>query len=127
MNRLKTMITLAVLALWLPATNHCRLELIPALEFLACCVHEDAAPHEDADCETDGCATVEEGFYKSEDLRITLVAPDFLLFADVLPAAKELSPPYIAVVPTTAPPEISKVWQFSFRAAAPPRAPSLPS
>jgi hypothetical protein len=125
MNRLKTMITLAVLALWLPATNHCRLELIPALEFLACCVHENAAPHEDKDCETDGCATVEEGFYKSDDLRITPVAPDFLLSAHALTLAVASSHPFYTALPTTAPPELSKVWQFSFRAAAPPRAPSL--
>ncbi len=129
MNRLKTLITLAVLALWLPATNHCRLELIPALQqFLTCCVHEDAtAPHEDADCETDNCEAVENGLYKTEWNHVTVAAP-LLILVDVPELALEAQTVARSVDPARSaapPPELSRVWQFSFRAAAPPRAPSL--
>ena len=60
---LKTMTVLALLGLWLAATNHCRLELVPGLSFLVCCPHDDAAPHQDDDCDTDDCAQVEHGLY----------------------------------------------------------------
>lgn len=130
MNRLKTLIALAVLALWLPATNHCRLELIPALQqFLTCCVHEDSsAPHEDSDCETDNCEAVEHGLYKTEKSQVTAPAPLLLLVVDVpelAPAERTVARPVDLARPAAPPPELSRVWQFSFRAAAPPRAPSL--
>lgn len=127
MNWLKSLVALAVLAVWLPASNHCRLEVLPLLEFLACCPHEESAPHEDADCETDGCETVENGFYKTEDAPHAPAAPEQTHLADALPAVVAPAEFPATVLAGPAPPELSRVWQFSFRAAAPPRAPSLAS
>ena len=124
---------MAVLAFWLPVTNHCRLELIPGLEFIACCAHseeEQSSAHHENECAEDLCAQVEEGLYKTESSRVIVEAP---AAGDLgfLPVPLELSPsPEQACSLSrlgTSPPEISRTWQFSFRAAAPPRAPSLVS
>jgi hypothetical protein len=132
-NWLKTILVMAVLAFWLPATNHCRLELIPGLEFLDCCVHsadQQSSEHHENDCDDDLCAQVEEGLYKAESNRIVVEAPSASLL-DILPALLELTPTAerasIGTRPDTSPPELSKTWQFSLRAAAPPRAPTLVS
>jgi len=129
---LKTILVMAVLAFWLPATNHCRLELIPGLEFLACCGHsedEQAGEHHENECADDLCAQVEDGLYKAESNQVVVEAPP-ASHLGVLPAALEQTPSPERAGPArldSSPPELSKTWQFSFRAAAPPRAPSLVS
>ena len=117
-----------MLAVWLPVTSHCWLEQIPGLSFLVCCDHGDTAPHQDSDCDTDGCASVENGFYKIEDAKVIALLPACVLVLH-LTLLMEQSPPEISsgFLPTVAPPELGKTWQFSYRAAAPPRAPSLAS
>ena len=123
----KTMLILVLALLWAAASNHCKLEQVPAFAFLVCCDHEEAAPHEDADCETDGCATFENQLYKTENARTSFPAPSLLLAIFLQPLWAELSPPALVshVWPDAAPTELSRVWQFSHRTALPPRAPSL--
>lgn len=127
--QLKKVVTLMLAAFWLLAVNHCKLEEIPWLSFLTCCDHEESSkgPHHDDDCETDGCATVEEGLYKSEDSTPLLPAPLFVAaLISPLPSLEEFNPsPGRSYLLTAASPELSRTWHFSFRAAAPPRAPSL--
>jgi len=129
-KRLKTILVMGVLAFWLPATNHCRLELIPGLEFLDCCSHsedEQASDHHENDCDGDLCAQVEDGLYKAESYRVVIQAPPASLVG-FLPALLEQAPRPERVRTMrrldASPPELPKTWQFSFRAAAPPRAPS---
>ena len=102
---------------------------MPGLEFLACADEADSAPHQDNDCETDSCASVESGFYKTEDGHHVVppppLTPSPLLTAISLEAAQPAA--VSRIVFDSAPPELLKVWQFSHRAAAPPRAPSLAS
>ncbi len=119
--------TLALAAFWLLAINHCKLEQIPVLSFLVCGDHDDAAPHQDNDCDTDGCATVEDGLYKTEETQPGISAPVFLLAASLVPTLEDCAhvPFAHADFSTVASPELPVTWQFSFRAAAPPRAPSL--
>jgi len=126
---LKRIAVLAVLALWLPATNHCKLEQIPGLAFLACCELEDSPTHQDEDCETDGCATFENQLYKTETAQIVVASPTLLLTAILSPLSADLCPPVTAsyVPPDAAPALLPRVWQFSYRTALPPRAPSLHS
>jgi hypothetical protein len=72
---LKTIWVVALACAWVPITAHCTLEGLPALEFLACCAHEGtASPHQDNDCESDGCAAVESGNYRAQEQDV-LVAP----------------------------------------------------
>jgi hypothetical protein len=124
------MTALALAVLWLPVSVHCQLEQLPGLDFLSCCDHEDTtAPHQDDDCEGDACAVVESGLYKSEERQISLPAPDLApVVFQLLPSPDPLSCTVArGGVDGTAPPELARVWQFSFRAALPPRAPSLVS
>src|SRR5262245_36131740 len=126
---LRTLTVLAMVAIWLPATNHCRLEQIPGLAFLTCCNHEESAPHQDNDCETDNCAAVEEGLYKTEDGHIKVAAPicdHLLLFCSMIPDPDEESR-FLPVFLATSDLDLPAPWQFTFRAAAPPRAPSFAS
>ena len=132
-RRLKTILVMAVLAFWVPATNHCRLELIPGLEFLACCGHseeEQSSGQHQNECADDLCAQVEDGLYKTESNQVVVEALPVCLIG-FLPALLEQSPsPERACTVRrldASPPELLKTWQFSFRAAAPPRAPSFVS
>ena len=135
MNWLKRILVMAVLSFWLPATNHCRLELIPGLEFLDCCrhspdeqasAHHENSGHQENDCGDDLCAQVEDGLYKAESNQVAVEAPpasspDVLFtLTEQMSGPEQASPERLNV----SPPELPKTWQLSFRAAAPPRAPS---
>jgi len=88
--RLLRVIAFWLLALYLPATNHCLLETATGLEVLqSCCERSDT--QQANSCETDACSVVESGAYRSEEnppllqppcpVYLTLVCntPDFLL------------------------------------------------
>ena len=118
-------VAMLALALWGLATTHCDLEQLPGLEFLACCQHPGTAPHQDNDCDQDGCSVVESGLYKMEEQTASVPVPLFVL-SFVLPLW-EATPPSLA--PNSeplncSPPELPRVWQFSYRTALLPRAPS---
>ena len=115
-----------MLALWGLATLHCDLEQVPGFDFLAWCHTSDAAPHQDNDCEQDGCSDVESGLYRIEEQAAAVSAP-LLLLSFVLPVWE---PPSLSAAPdleplNCSPPELPQAWQFSCRTALPPRAPSL--
>jgi len=124
---MKLLMVLSVLGLWLGATNHCRLEDIPALKFLVCNPQNESGPHQDNDCEKDSCAAVEKAQYKTEKAQLKVSAPTLLLAAMFLPPVQEhadCSPSACERFPALAP-ELPGTWQFSYRTAAPPRAPSF--
>ena len=128
-TRIGRVLTVVLAGFWLVAVNHCKLEEVPWLSFLGCCTHEDApsGSHHEDDCETDGCATVEEGLYKTEEARTLVPSPSF--FAAVIHLIPLLDEPRPSLgrsfLLTAASPELSRTWHFTFRAASPPRAPSL--
>ena len=123
------MVTLAVLALWLPITFHCALESIPGLEFLACPADPSRSGKPGSDCGDSGCCAAEKSQYKTEQHRLKIPPPDFLpvLSTPLLTAANTLPDEPGLDLPTAAPPGLPKCWQFLVRAAAPPRAPSFAS
>ena len=131
--------TVALLALWLPALHHCRLEQLPTLGFLPCTPHtvatapEAPAPGTDTPCEPecddDGCALVEQGFFKLEDAPLGLEAPP------AAPAWMHPGPTLLAPSPTfpltrvaagLSPPPCPGS-HLVLRAAGSPRAPALPA
>jgi hypothetical protein len=128
---LKTVWVVGLALMWLPITAHCTLEMIPAFAaILACCDHEEtSAPHQDNDCEQDGCASVESGNYRTQDHDALVVVPNFTLIC--LPESlMELSalPDEVSLgLFATAPPEQRHIWNFTLRTALPVRAPSLAS
>lgn len=123
---LRILLTLLLVALWPLVTSHCSLEQMPGLEFLACADEAAAGPHQENDCRTDGCASVESGFYKIEDGQQVVPTPLPTASAFLTAIWLELTQP--AVVSTRvfhgAPPALSKGWLFALRAAPLPRAPS---
>ena len=114
---------LAMVALWSLASNHCKLETLPGLSFLACASATTVESH----CDDSECAGVEEGGYKVEDhqsiLPVALVTVD--LAEIILPADGSGTEAAPAGFLTVAPPEFPHCWQFVFRTASPPRAPSF--
>ncbi len=142
---LRAILVTATLAFWLAGSNHCRLEQLPGMEFLACapadsapsdsCESSDCAGHEDSGCAEDACADdscsiVEGAVYQAGTLRVKTDAPTFIvvnpMFAVLTFAALAGTPP-LTIFPadTDSPPELPRLWQFAQRAAAPPRAPSF--
>lgn len=126
---LRTLLTLLLVGLWPVATSHCSLEQMPGFEFLACAGEPATPASQESGCTTDSCATFESGFYKTEDGRQAVPAPQLVLSALVNTSLWQATPDSATagLVTECSPPEIPKAWQFFFRTALPPRAPSLAS
>ncbi len=112
--------------LWAAASNHCKLEQIPGLSFLACTDHAEETPAQDRGCDTDGCS-FEVQLYKTENAQTSAPAPLFLFTFLLSPILDELAAPATTsrILPDAAPVVLTRVWQFSYRTALPPRAPSI--
>jgi len=126
---LRTLLTLLLVALWPLVTSHCDLEQLPGLEFLTCADAAATTAHKDDACETDSCASIESGFYKTEDGRQVVPTPPLVPSAFLTAILQQAAQPSAttSIVLDSVPPELPKVWQFSFRTALPPRAPSFVS
>jgi len=125
-SKLTKVFAMLTLALWGPASMHCTLEALPGLDFLKTCCFADAAPSAHNGCESDGCGAVEDGGYRAEDQPVSAPLPLLVLAAlTSAPAATRLEFQARFVVGSLAPPELPQAWQFSYRTALPPRAPSL--
>lgn len=116
-----------LLALWVPVTMHCALETVPGFSFLQWCCSQDEAPQPQHDCSQDSCSAVESGFYKIEDNpTITPGLALLLAFAEWDWVAEPPTDTTSAFLPASlTPPELPRFWQFSYRTALLPRAPSL--
>jgi hypothetical protein len=95
------------------------LENIRGLEFLKCATD---TPENNKQCDGDACSQLESATYKVSDTHADFLPPALTeIFAFVIlefRADEQL----ITVIET--PPEIPCSWQFFFRTALPPRAPS---
>jgi hypothetical protein len=128
-NWIKRVMAVVLLALWVPTTSHCQIELVGLLpDFLSC---EDAcASHgSEEDAEQDSCQSLESATYKMDEKDATFVAAVFFLVAPellgIIPTAPESS---LIPSPTLArAPELPVTWQFSLRTALSPRAPTFAS
>ena len=122
----KTVLILLLTLVWAAASNHCKLEQVPGLSFLACTDHAEDAPSQDQGCDTDGCA-FEVQLYKTENAQASMPAPVLLFTFFLTPLFDELAAPATTshILPDAAPVVLTRVWQFSYRTALPPRAPSL--
>lgn len=127
--RVRPFVALLLLALWLPATQHCDLE---AAGLLAghdeCHSGQDCAGgHQDDPCAADVCALVEDAAYKSTFAAITVAAPTALTclccLHEITPATVLIS--LVSPERTDAPPELAPTWCFVTRTALPARAPDL--
>ena len=128
MTGLSKVMAVLLALLWLPMASHCDLEHLPGFEFLACCDHADTAPHQDDDCQTDVCASVESGNYKLPEFAVAAPAPVLVasMLTSLAPTEPE-NPSATGVATSSVPIELPQRWQFTFRTAAPPRAPTFVS
>jgi hypothetical protein len=125
-SKLTKVMVVVALALWGLATMHCDLEQVPGFKFLAWCHPQDAAPQQGQDCGGDACSEVESALYKVEQHEVVVPTPALAL-SFLLPAwemTTALSEPQ-PVRLDFSPPELPRLWQFFYRTALPPRAPSL--
>ena len=130
MIRFGRFLLFALLALWLPATMHCRLEAAGFFEAHDACADEQAAGS-GTDCKDDACPTVEEALYKETANALVVSAPAECFLPDGVAQliAFQASTAASVLSPTRhiPPAEIAVGWQFIARAAPPSRAPSLNS
>ncbi len=126
--RLRRIFSLALLALWLPATLHCDLEAAGLGPLFHCADGHGADEHDDG-ASRDACDLLESGTFKLA--ANTAVLPPPALCSCLLCLVAPL--PTITLTPTptgvtdriAAPPEVARTWHFLVRAALPSRAPSL--
>src|SRR5262245_7683031 len=108
---------------WALITNHCGLERIPGLKLLACAPEAETAPHLPFDCgDTDACATIESGHYKSEESQVSAGRASFALLVFTFALLSDLTGPELSInhlSPEFTPRELAQGWQFSFRTALP--------
>ena len=120
MHRLKTIVAMALLALWIPATSLCLAEnagLVANSDHCGGCPSSQASP----------CCTLASAAYKLDDNGSVIVpwpGNSVSLFRDTV----EVHPPLLICLAgygCESPPELRSSWQFCARAAANPRAPSF--
>jgi hypothetical protein len=125
MTLLSKALALLLAILWMPMISHCDLEHLPGMEFIACCDVPAPEPHSDDDCETDGCAIVESGHYKTEEQPVSIPSPS-LNVPMLVSCLCVKAPLSISSAPDAnainGDPLQSRV--FSLRLALPPRAPT---
>ena len=135
-RRLKAIVAVVLVALWLPASSHAFLQHVGFIHQVH--AHDDADTDHDSDAErphehdadnhaaADGLCLVSSG-------KVQLDKPTIVAVLPWLTAALWLASEYPSELqahsgpspPGVAPPELSSRWQFSFRAARPVRAPSF--
>ena len=125
-NRLKPFVALIVLALWATCTIRCELVSLSSSETDACCeTAPDKCPEKPAPANQCVCGLARsDGFIAAATVVSSPVVVDLPLFT--VPAHLELpmhDPPSREVI--FSPPELRTTWQFSFRTALSPRAPSF--
>jgi hypothetical protein len=125
-RQFKLILSLLCLAIWLPATQHCKLENLPGLAFLQCPTDTPG----NSNCEGDSCDVVENGGYKVPDNSDLVLFPMLaLVVAEPTRAvADETAVLLHSHALTAALPRLSREsWQYYSVLAVPVRGPSLPS
>jgi hypothetical protein len=126
--RLFKIVSLVLVALWLPATLHCRLETLGFDGVFGCPEQTSGKTHhaDENDCSRDSCQVVESGHFFFSKTKITpasLPALDcnfvFCLFRVIPPFVE--SPVFSCAQNEPLP--LQRTWQFTRRAALPARAP----
>jgi hypothetical protein len=130
-SRLRRLLALALVALWLPATLHCALEAA-GLDDLFHCVNDLHQPCKHAapsDTPADACNLIEDASFKPANDTALLPPPalcaGLLRFVAPNPTLVLTPPPSGLSDRIEPPPEVARTWHFTARAALPSRAPSL--
>ena len=125
MRRLLPLLSLLLLAVWLPATQHCVLDAAGVIT--KSCSDNPGVGENHA---KDACVTVESSAYKASADTLKVSAPDLVAVICFLCLQREpaATPPPSVILPAGSldrPRDWVSTWQFVQRAAPSPRAPSL--
>jgi hypothetical protein len=130
---LRTWMVLLLALAWVPLMSHCRIEALTDLELFSCSTDEHHSTEDSGEpCgDDDTCCAVEFAKYQSPRQQeiVPVAAMAILPAADFCSASAPLPLPAEVClgILTAAPPDLPVSWQFIYRAALPPRAPSVAS
>jgi len=128
-QRIKAAVALVLALVWLPAVSCCLIDASGLLGQRDCCSKEPAHSVPGPGNCNEPCGILAATTYLSLLDPLLVIPPVSVLLFDGTTSLWEVRQP--AGIgrdqPATAPPELAGCWQFSFRAALPPRAPSLAS
>jgi hypothetical protein len=128
MRSLRMILTLLLAVVWMPLAAHCQIESVTGLEVLSCAPLGEGGTCAGSPCDPGSCCSLESGQFRLPQSQPVIAAPLVMALPLVLALAVEEAPTEAACrVLTDQPPEVPKPWQFSRRAALPPRAPSIAS
>ncbi len=122
------MLTVLLVAVWMPLTAHCQIERLTGWEALRCESAGTGAPSSGSHCDDGACCGLESGQYQLPPGQPALTLPLFAVEPPVLAMVDGSVPRVVtAGVLTAAPAGPPRPWQFLLRAALPVRAPSIAS
>lgn len=128
MSSIRRIVALFLVAVWLPAVLHCRIESLAGVD---CCAGKAADHGQGKSCDGDICDGLEAGFTKfsSEQLVVAPHACCCLICCTRISEPAEISAPLVTGVieEGTAPPEIIQSRHFLARCALPARDPDCVS
>ncbi len=125
MSRVVRFAVWLLLAVWLPATLHCRIEMAGLGEARhdSCCTGVTTDPG--SDCLGDSCANIENSLIKDSAQELDLAAPAAACpFCCTVLVSAARTEPILSPKRHVPPLELKVAWQFIERAAPPARAPS---
>ncbi len=128
-RRIVQLMSVVLLALWLPTTLHCRLESLGLDALFSCATQPIQTAHADgAECSDDLCQTLESGQFAIAKTKIDPAILPVLACACVscfLPVAPAAPVPEISAPRQDELLPMQRTWQFARRAALPARAPDV--
>jgi hypothetical protein len=120
MNRLRTGIASLLLVFWIPATSLCLLENAGWVS------KNDDCPAGQSSESSPCCALASATYKVDESLAVAPPSPALMVaWLDDLPHVIPALTQFAVAESGVSPPELSRSWQFSSRAALMPRAPSV--
>ena len=125
MQKMRAIAAGLLAVLWVVVGSHCLLEEVLAISFLSCASASSGESTPGSHCDDAACQVLESGQYvssvqaKAPAMALGVLVVDLAVSAEK-PQRLELSGEVLG----SAPPDLPKTWQFQFRAALSPRAPS---
>ena len=129
MQRIKAAVALMLALVWLPAVSCCLIDASGLLGKQDCCSKEHSHPASGPGNCDQPCGALASASYVPQQSQLFVIAPIGLPLFDGSFSLTEIQRPagLSRDLPATAPPELAGHWQFSFRTALSPRAPSFAS
>jgi len=128
---LKSILALLLLGTWFPCTVHCSLEMMASAGPLPCCDNAKVGSNSSqppASPDHCVCSWMKSGGYAFSKCAPLVSSPDDVLLVFTLSPLSEDSLTDLTLPKLIySPPKFTTSWQFSFRTALPPRAPSVAS